>query len=202
MDDIQPQSRYARSPINTPFHGFISYGLGSTLCVLIGGSCFHRRDLHDEIFTIMYGGMVMGSVMGFLGYYVQITRPEIFGYFDSLFQMIAFFTSPIVGLKVYQPEHTHLYSTILLDWLVGSSILTGSVCVCVLFVYLCFVPCLFGLALFTSSQPSELPVQQLQPLHLQQQNPIVAATFAVPIELVSTNSYQPISNRENSYQQS
>jgi hypothetical protein len=199
------QTRIQQSPVSNPVKAFISYGLVGALCVLIGGSCFHRKNLHNEIFTTMYGGMVMGGAIGCLGYYIAIVQPEKFHLYNHILQLTAYFTSPIVGLKIYKPFHPRLYFIILLDWLIGSLIVTGGLCVCLCSIFLCCAPCL-GFSMFSSGawnptnlmsssssseqtpvppqeQSSLPPDEQPQPLHFQQRNPVAEATFAKPMEV-------------------
>jgi hypothetical protein len=139
-------ARINQSPVSGPAKASIIYGLGGALSILVGGSCFHRPDLRDEIFTVMYGGLIMGSVVGCIGLTIVLTKPDSFYLYDFWLQMAAYFTTPIVGLRVYKPDHAHLYRVIILDYVVGGLIIGGGCCCCCLCLVLSCLPCLKVLA--------------------------------------------------------
>jgi hypothetical protein len=131
--------RIRQSTISNPIKGLLYFGLSGALCVQIGGSCFSRKHLKLEVFVALYGGVISGCFFGLIGFLIQLSNPEKFIIYETWLQLAAYFISPLVGLLIIYRNFNRYpnYNIILLDWFIGSLILSIGLFLIILLVFMC-----------------------------------------------------------------
>ena len=150
--DMAAEKAFWTYPYSDPIRGLIVTGLFSALSVFVGGHIFHRDNLKDEIFTVMFGGFIIGGGFGLISLLLYFIQKKVFLCCITCFSCAAFFVTPLVGLKVYHPDNPPTYAHTLLDWFVGG-IIIGAGLSCT--IICCLMPVLACMGLSMAGEQND-----------------------------------------------
>lgn len=115
----------SHSTVQNPIAGAVVYGLVGIVCVTVGAS-IRKNNVHDEGIAVLLGGLVSGAIAGSVGMYFAFKSPYIMVRLEPFLQSSAFFLAPAIGSFI-TGHHNIMFTNLLIDCLVGGSLLFGSV---------------------------------------------------------------------------
>jgi hypothetical protein len=127
----------SHSSVQNPIVGALVYGLAGIVCVTLG-AFIRENNVHDEGVAVLLGGLISGAISGAVGMFIAFRSPHIMVRLEPFLQSSAFFLAPAIGSFVLGHHHIP-FTTLLIDSLVGGSILFGFVFIVVASVLPCSI---------------------------------------------------------------
>lgn len=127
----------SHSSVQNPIVGALVYGLTGIVCVTLG-AFIRKNNVHDEGVAVLLGGLISGTIVGAVGMFIFFRTPYLMIRLEPFLQSIAFFLAPAIGSFVIGHHHIP-FTTLLIDCLVGGSILFGFAFVLVASVLPCSI---------------------------------------------------------------